>query len=460
MSMQPVADVLARIVARKRGEVAARLAGPVEAEPTTRSLIAALRAPGARFIMEVKPKSPSGHVARHDPATAIDAYAPVADAISILTDGEDFGGSLDLLRELRSHFDGPILAKDFVVDVAQVSEARAHGADAVLCMLSVLDDETAGAVMHEAARLGMDVLVEVHDEAEMARAAALGAKLIGINNRDLKTLTTDLGVTERLAALAPADATLISESGIAGRADVRRIGPLVDGFLVGSHLMAADDIDLAARELVHGAVKICGLTREEDVLLAARAGATHAGLILVPDTPRALDQQTAKALAGLARRKRLKPVGVFRDAKPQDIAAVAEDLDLHAVQLHDGHSDIDALRALLASKREIWALSGVDAAGAGTPRDGADRLLFDTVKGKQSGGTGEVFDWHLIEDRPDLADAFLAGGITPQNAAKAAAIGAYGLDTSSGVESQPRVKDPAKVDAFFAALRGPAREHD
>lgn len=456
--MPPEADVLARIVARKRGEVAARLDGPVKAEPTTRSLIDALRQPGARFIMEVKPRSPSGHVAKHSPESAIKAYAPVADAVSILTDGEDFGGSLELLRELRAQFDGPILAKDFIVDPAQVSEARAHGADAVLCMLSVLDDETAAAVLMEAAWLGMDVLVEVHDENEMARAASLGATLIGINNRDLKTLKTDLAVTERLAPLAPPEATLISESGIKGRADVKRIGPLVDGFLVGSHLMASDDIDLAARQLVHGAVKICGLTREEDVLHAAKAGATHAGLILVPGTPRALDDPPAHRLAKLARESGLKPVGVFRDAQPDEIAAKARALKLGAVQLHDGNTDIEALRAVLDEDVEIWALAGVDENGADGARSAAHRTLFDTVSGSQRGGTGCSFDWSALEGRDDLSDAFIAGGITPQNAADAAAIGAYGIDTSSGVEARPRVKDPAKIDALFAALRGPARE--
>ncbi|NNC48551.1 MAG: bifunctional indole-3-glycerol-phosphate synthase TrpC/phosphoribosylanthranilate isomerase TrpF [Sphingomonas sp.] len=458
MSTPPVADTLARIVARKRVEVAGRLDGPVRAEPTKRSLIAALRQTGARFIMEVKPRSPSGHVAKHSPGKAIRAYAPVADAVSILTDGEDFGGSLDLLRDLRAKFDGPILAKDFIVDVVQVSEARAHGADAVLCMLSVLDDEKAAGVLREAALLGMDVLVEVHDEEEMARAAALGAKLIGINNRDLKTLKTDLAVTERLAAMAPSEATLISESGIKGRGDVKRIGPLVDGFLVGSHLMAADDIDLAARELVHGAVKICGLTREEDVLHAAKAGATHAGLILVPDTPRALDDATANVLAELARGIGLKPVGVFRGAQPEEVAAKASALGLSAAQLHESDADLDAVLALLDPDVEVWALAGVDADGVDRARSAAHRTLFDTISGSQSGGTGCSFDWSALEGRDDLAEAFVAGGITPQNAAEAAAIGAYGIDTSSGVEARPRVKDPAKIDALFAALRGPARE--
>jgi indole-3-glycerol phosphate synthase/phosphoribosylanthranilate isomerase len=172
-----MADVLARIVARKRHEVAARLAGPVPAQPTTRSLREALARPGARFIMEVKRASPSGHRSAVSVEAAVEAYAPIADAISVLTDGVDFGGSLDDLAMVRERFDGPILAKDFIVDMAQVSEARARGADAVLVMMSVLDDSTAAGVLAEARRLAMDAIVEVHDAAELDRALGLGAAM-------------------------------------------------------------------------------------------------------------------------------------------------------------------------------------------------------------------------------------------------------------------------------------------
>jgi indole-3-glycerol phosphate synthase/phosphoribosylanthranilate isomerase len=279
-------DVLSAIVERKRREVADRLrAWPVPATPTRRSLRAALSRPGARFIMEVKRKSPSGHQSRISVAEAVAAYAPVADAISVLTDGPGFGGSLDDLRMVRQLFDGPILAKDFIVDPAQVSEARAAGADAVLAMMSVLDDMTAAAVIAEARRYNMDVIVEAHDEDELARAIGVGASIIGINNRNLRTLTTDLSVTERLAPLAPRGIILIAESGISSRADVERLAPRVDAFLVGSSLMASSDIIGAARSLVHGSVKLCGLTRAEDVEISAQAGATHAGFIFVPGTP-------------------------------------------------------------------------------------------------------------------------------------------------------------------------------
>src|ERR1700754_5187288 len=229
--------VLGEIVARKRVDVAARLAGGVpSAETTRRSLRAALARPGARFIMEVKKASPSeGAIrAKADPMAQALAYKGAADAISVLTDGPYFGGSLADLAAVRAVYDGPILAKDFVIDPRQVAEARLHGADAVLAMLSVLDDDEARAVMAAAGALGMDVLVEAHDEPEVRRAVALGAPLIGINNRDLKTLAVDLATTERLSRLIPADRTVVAESGIAARADVERLAPHADAFLVGT----------------------------------------------------------------------------------------------------------------------------------------------------------------------------------------------------------------------------------
>jgi indole-3-glycerol phosphate synthase/phosphoribosylanthranilate isomerase len=443
-----MADVLARIVARKRREVAARLAGPVDAAPTKRSLRAALARPGARFIMEVKRASPSGHRSAVSVESAIAAYAPVADAISVLTDGEDFGGSLADLAMARARFDGPILAKDFIVDPAQVSEARAHGADAVLVMMSVLDDGAAAAVLAEARRLAMDAIVEVHDEAELARALALGATNVGINNRDLKTLKTDLATTERLAPLVPAGVLVIAESGIANHADVERLAPLADAFLVGSALMASPDVALAARSLVHGPVKLCGLARPEDVRLAALAGATHAGFIFVAGTPRAVTPTVAAPLADLARQSGLKTVGVFRDAAPSDVAAVASTVRLDIVQLH-GAEDVSAIRRSLPANSEVWAV----AADGAPARPGADRTLFD----RGAGGTGESFDWSIVADRTELSSAFLAGGIGPANAHAASRVGAYGLDVGSSVEARPGKKDPAKVKALFAALRPACR---
>jgi indole-3-glycerol phosphate synthase/phosphoribosylanthranilate isomerase len=461
--MREIGGVLGQIVARKRVDVAARLEGVAlgdlraRAEPTKLSLKAALAAPGARFVMEVKRASPSKGVLREavDPAAIARAYRGAADAISVLIDGPYFGGSFEDLAAVRREFDGPVLAKDFVVDPRQVPEARLHGADAVLVMLSVLDDAEAAAVMAEARRLGMDALVETHDEDEVARAVALGAEIIGINNRDLKSLTVDLAVTERLARLVPADRIVVSESGIESRADVERLAGEADAFLVGSSLMRAENPALAARALAYGRVKVCGLTDPEDAALAAASGASFAGLIMVPDTPRALGRVQAEAVAAAAG---IPAVGVFRNEKPVVVADAARALGLAAVQLH-GEEDaayIRALRPLLPETTEVW---GVAAVGRDlpAPRLGADRTLFDTKANGRSGGTGIAFDWNRIGGRDDLVQGIVAGGLTPDNAAEAAKLGAYALDVASGVESAPGRKDSKKMQAFFEALRVPVR---
>lgn len=455
--------ILGAIVARKRVDVAARLGRVTLAELTgratrsTRSLADVLAKPGARFVMEVKRASPSEGSLRAgaDPVAIARGYAGAADAISVLVDEPYFGGSYADLAAVRAAFDGPVLAKDFVVDPRQVAEARLHGADAVLAMLSVLDDAAARDVMAAAASLGMDVLVEVHDETELARAIALGARLIGINNRDLKTLTVDLTVTERLAPSVPADRIIVAESGIRSRADVERLAPLVDAFLVGSALMKAERPAEAARALAFGRVKVCGLTSPEDGVAAVAAGATHMGLIFVPGTPRAVTEGQAETVVAATRG--VPAVGVFRNEQVTQVAATARGLSLSAVQLH-GDEDaayLNSLRKLLPQDIEIWGASGVN--GIVPDRYGADRLLFDTAVGGQSGGTGRRFDWSRVAGRPDLDRSLLAGGLNPANAREAAAVGAWALDVGSGVETVPGRKDRATLDAFFAALRPDAR---
>lgn len=458
-------DVLAAIVARKRIDVAERLRGVGlddlrgRAAPSTRSFKAALARPGARFVMEVKRASPSEGALRLgiDPAAMARAYNGAADAISVLTDMPYFGGSLADLAAVRAAYDGPLLAKDFIVDARQVAEARLHGADAVLAMLSVLDDEEAAAVVAEASALGMDVLVEAHDEAEVRRAVALGAGIIGINNRDLKTLAVDLDVTERLAALVPADRLVVAESGIRNRADVARLSGHADAFLVGSALMRAADPRAAARALAFGPVKVCGLTRLADIEAAADAGATYAGLVMVPGTPRAVTPMEADRLAAVARAKGLAVVGVFRDEDVRLVAQEAESLALTAVQLHgdEGEDYIASLRALLPPTCEIWAASAVGETIE--TRVNADRILFDTAVGGRSGGTGRVFDWMRLAGREDVGTGLLAGGLNPGNARAATRVGTFALDVGSGVEAEPGRKDAAKLGAFFEALRVPAR---
>jgi indole-3-glycerol phosphate synthase/phosphoribosylanthranilate isomerase len=454
--------VLERIVARKREEVAlAKARGDArrapELAPSTRSLEAALRRGRAAFVLECKRASPSAGVLRADyrPAEIARAYAPYADAVSVLTDAEFFGGSYGDLAAVSAAVAVPVLCKDVVVDPCQLRAARRHGADAALLMLSVLDDAAFAACAAEAARLGLDAVVEVRDEAELARALALGARIVGINNRDLATLRVDLAVTERLAPLVPKDRVVLSESGIRGRGDVRRLAGRVDGFLVGSALMARRDLERACRELVYGAVKICGITRPEDAAAAAGAGAIFGGLVFAPGSPRALDPEAAARLAALPG---LAWVGVFVDEAEERVASLAERLGLAAVQMHGAETPAYAsrLRARLGPAREVWKAHRVRGAVPEVAATGADRLLLDGRGAGRRGGGGRRFDWALLDGR-ELSRVIVAGGVDAECAAAADARGPYAIDLSSAVEERPGIKSAARLDRLFASLRPPAR---
>lgn len=258
---------LEEICAGKYDEVAARkaalsqagLAERIAAQTAPRGFEAALRAKSASgfaLIAEVKKASPSKGLIRADfhPAAHARAYqSGGAACLSVLTDEKWFQGHADYLIEARNACTLPALRKDFMVDPWQCVEARAMGADAILVIVAALSDAQMHEIEAAAREHGMDVLVEVHDEAEMERAHALQSRLIGVNNRDLKTFTTDLATTERLAPLAPVGTLLVGESGINSHADCQRLaGAGVRTFLVGESLMRQDDVEAATRALLEG----------------------------------------------------------------------------------------------------------------------------------------------------------------------------------------------------------------
>lgn len=452
---------LAELRVRKQAEVDRRRARrplcQVERslEPTTRRLGEALRRPGLRFIFECKQASPSEGTLRvdYDPAALARGYSGVADAISVLTDEPWFRGNLSHLSAVRQNTGVPVLCKDFIIDPYQVFEARACGADAVLLILGLLNDADYLLCAAHAESLGMDVLTEVHDEAELDRAVGLEAQIIGINNRNLDTLQVDRCTTLRLAPKIPRDRIIVCESGIRSRADVDAVAELVDAFLVGSRLMRQARPDLAAREVAFGPVKICGLTSPEDATTAYQAGASIGGVIMSP-SPRQVDEATAHAIA----EGPLPLVGVFVDEPLDWVVQLAVRLGFAAVQLHGDETPayVTELRRRLPGRAEIWKAVSVNATIPLPDDFGADRLLLDTALPGRRGGTGRRFDWSLLAAYPARNRVVLAGGLDAHNVGAAHELGCGALDVCSGVESAPGQKDRVRLNQLFAALRGAA----
>ena len=378
---------------------------------------AALASNGLAAIAEVKRRSPSAGDLKPgaDPARLSGDFERAgASAVSILVD-ERFGGSVDDLRAARSAASLPLLAKGFFSTRDELVELRAAGADAVLLLLHDLDDARAGSLLAAASELGLDALVEAHDAVELERAVRLDADPIGVNARDLATFRIDRRAQLELVARAPRDRVVIAESGIESRAQAAAAELAgADAVLVGSTLMRAANPGGKLRELLaRPLVKVCGLTRDEDVAAAAEAGADLAGFVLA-ESPR-----------------RAERVLDVPDTMLSVAVVVGEDGEQEAdlVQRYEsenGHRGRDAL--LLRGGREVaWV---VDRAWQAEDPN------------------------HLDRARAARGRLVLAGGLSPENVGPAIdAVRPWAVDASSSLESAPGLKDHARVGAFVEAVR-------
>jgi indole-3-glycerol phosphate synthase/phosphoribosylanthranilate isomerase len=378
----------------------------------------ALARPGLTAIAEVKRRSPSAGDLRldADPAAIAAAYERAgAAAVSILVD-ERFGGSWDDLRAARTTAALPLLAKGFFSTQADLRVAKEAGADAVLLLLRDLDDGQMRELLEVAHALGLETLVEAHDADELARAVALDAPVIGVNARDLSTFRIDRAAQLRLVAAAPRDRVVIAESGIESRAQgaaAELAG--ADAILVGSALMRASDPGARLAELVsRPLVKVCGLTRDEDVAAAAEAGADMAGFVLVDASPR-------RAPAVLDVPETMLSVAVVVG----EVAGAADLVQLYAIE----EGKVRGRDAVLLREGEEVA------------------RVVDLPWAEQD-------PEHLERARATEGRVMLAGGLGPENVGAAIeAVRPWAVDASSSLEVSPGLKDHARVRAYVAAAR-------
>lgn len=418
-------------------------------EPSSRHFYDALQGARTAFILECKKASPSKGVIREDfdPAAIAGVYRHYASAVSVLTDEKYFQGDFAFLPIVSAAITQPVLCKDFIIDPYQIYLARYYQADAILLMLSVLDDEQYRQLAAVAHSLKMGILTEVSNEEELERAIALQAKVVGINNRDLRDLSIDLNRTRQLAPRLSHGVTVISESGINSYADIRELSHFANGFLIGSSLMEETDLTAAVRRVTLGSNKVCGLTRAEDARAAYEAGALFGGLIFAEGSPRQIDTATAQSVMAAAP---LRYVGVFRNASVSDIVTQVSALSLSAVQLHGDETPafVADLRAALPASVQIWKALRIEGHLPARDWPHVDRYVFDNG----NGGTGQRFDWSLLQGQT-LNNVLLAGGLGADNCVEAAQLGCAGLDFNSGVESAPGIKDASKIAAVFQTLR-------
>lgn len=418
-------------------------------EPASRHFYDALQGARTAFILECKKASPSKGIIRadFDPVAIAGVYRHYASAVSVLTDEKYFQGDFAFLPIVSAAITQPVLCKDFIIDPYQIYLARYYQADAILLMLSVLDDEQYRQLAAVAHSLKMGILTEVSNEEELERAIALQAKVVGINNRDLRDLSIDLNRTRQLAPRLSHGVTVISESGINSYADIRELSHFANGFLIGSALMEEPDLTAAVRRVTLGANKVCGLTRAEDARAAYEAGAIYGGLIFAEGSPRLIDTETARTVMAAAP---LRYVGVFRNSHISDVVTKAVALSLAAVQLHGNENPdfVAELRKALPAGVEIWKALRIENVLPERNWPHVDRYVFDNG----DGGTGQRFDWSLLQGQT-LNNVLLAGGLSADNCVEAAQLGCAGLDFNSGVESAPGIKDARKIAAVFQTLR-------
>ena len=433
----------------------------------------ALRQQDFNFICEVKKASPSkGIIAEHFPYLDIAKEYEVAGAaaISVLTEPDFFKGDKKYLQEIASTVKIPVLRKDFIIDEYQIYQAKVWGASAILLICACLDVPTLTKFREIADSLGLSSLVEAHDENEVQMAIDCGARIIGVNNRNLKDFTVDVQNSVRLRNLVQDDVIFVSESGLETPEDIQVLRDNNIGVaLMGETFMRSPN-KVEKLAYLYGPtyytpkVKMCGISKVETIPAVVEAKPDYMGLVFAPSKRQVTVEQAEILVEELHKQcinhydtKVVKTVGVFVNETLDNLVRIDDTANLDAVQLH-GDEDETFIQSLKERTNvEVWKAIQIRTA-ADTEKwidSSADMLLFDAYHKDERGGTGEVFDWSSLDafERPFM----LAGGIDSTNVARAIrTVRPYGIDISSGIETNG-VKDDEKITAFTKIVKSIGR---
>ena len=446
---------------------------------------AALRQQDFNFICEVKKASPSkGIIAEHFPYLDIAKEYEVAGAaaISVLTEPDFFKGDKKYLQEIASTVKIPVLRKDFIIDEYQIYQAKVWGASAILLICACLDVPTLTKFRELADSLGLSSLVEAHDEHEVQMAIDCGARIIGVNNRNLKDFTVDVQNSVRLRNLVQDDVVFVSESGLETPEDIQVLRDNNIGVaLMGETFMRSPN-KVEKLAYLYGPtyytpkVKMCGISKVETISAIVDAKPDYMGLVFAPSKRQVTVDQAKTLVEELYKQnvvgnnseaeqtepvttldtasfETIKTVGVFVNETIENLLKIAVEVKLDVIQLH-GDEDESFIQILKEqSNVEVWKAVQVRSAVDAEKwiDSSADMLLFDAYHKDERGGTGEVFDWSSLDEfeRPFM----LAGGIDSTNVARAIrTVRPYGIDISSGIETNG-VKDDEKMKAFTNIVR-------
>jgi indole-3-glycerol phosphate synthase/phosphoribosylanthranilate isomerase len=476
-------DILNEIVARRRKDIEAKTVPLVELKarqndragirPFHWSLQQKMKRPGmAAIIAEIKRGSPAKGLFAPDldPVQAAQEYDDLAACLSVLTEPHWFFGSLDDLIAARNACNLPVLQKDFVVTEYQVYEAAVH-ADAMLLIARCLERQQLANLHSLATQLGLDVLVEVFDEEDMDKIEPFHFPLIGINHRNLRTMSIDLERSKRLFSRFTADQTVVAASGIKSRADIEKLMRVgIRAFLVGESLSTHVDRVNYLNELVHGApeyhrfIKICGITTPEMAIACLESGADAIGLVYYPPSPRHVDavqmREILDAVESTISSPFYRAVLVVVDQLPEiidpRITYIQTYSDIPSSEkkrheiFHHGVHEISYRQIHVVKDDETFQRF------METPDEVeyVPLCALEMSQGIMPGGNGAAWDWSIAKPFCEKFPTLIAGGITPENVADVIRLTRpWGIDVSSGVESSPGVKDLDKVRRLIDAVR-------